>query len=69
MIVAAIRRANIPLARLDPQLIGPHHPRYTLVIDEMTPSVKLTGLAPIFIAGQFVPDFLNNRKKFCIAEV
>ena len=52
-----------------PQFIGPHHPRYTLVVDEMTPSVKLVSHASISIAGQFVLDVLNNRNEFGIERI
>ena len=47
-IVVAIRRANIPLARLDPEAIGPHDAGDTLVINEVASSMKLVCHALCF---------------------
>ncbi len=57
-IVVAIRRANIPLARLDPEAIGPHDAGDTLVIDEVASSLKLVCYASVSIARQLVLDVL-----------
>jgi hypothetical protein len=67
--VAAIGRADITLARLDSQAIGPHHARHTLVIDEVASSVKLMRYSAISIAGQFVLDVLDKRNKLSIVKM
>lgn len=67
-IVVAIRRANIPLARLDPEAIGPHDAGDTLVIDEVASSLKLVCYASVSIARQLVLDVLYDCNEFAVAE-
>jgi len=67
--VVAIRRANIPLARLDTEAIGPHDAGDTLVIYEVASSLKLVCYAPVSVTGQLVLDVLDDCNEFAVAEV
>lgn len=67
--MAAIRLADITLAQLDPQAIGPYYACHTLMIDEVAPSVTLMRHTAISIAEQLVLDVLDNRNEFGIAEI
>lgn len=68
-IVVAIRRANIPLAKLDTEAIGPHDAGDTLVIYEVASSLKLVCYAPVSVTGQLVLDVLDDCNEFAVAEV
>lgn len=67
--VVAIRRTNIPLARLDPEAIGPHDASDTLVIDEVASSLKLVCYASISVARQLVLDILDDCNELAVAEI
>jgi hypothetical protein len=67
--VVAIRRANIPLARLDTEAIGPHDAGDTLVINEVASSLKLVCHAPVSIARQLVLDVLYDCNELAVAEI
>ena len=65
----AVRRANIPLARLDPKAIGPHDAGDALVIDAMASSLKLVRYAPISVARQLVLDVFYDCNELAVAEI
>jgi hypothetical protein len=67
--VVAICRANIPLARLDPEAIGPHDAGDTLMIDGVASSLKLVCYASVSIARQLVLDVLYDRNELAVAEI
>ncbi len=66
--MVAVRRANIPLARFDPQSIGPHDTRYTLIVDEVASPLKLVRYASVSVAGQLVLDVPYDCNEFGITE-
>nr|WP_236775542.1 hypothetical protein [Agrobacterium tumefaciens] len=65
--MGAVRRANIALARLDPQAVGPHDTRYTLMVDEVASPLKLVRHTTVSVARQLVLDILDNRNELGIA--
>nr|WP_234908154.1 hypothetical protein [Rhizobium rhizogenes] len=67
--MVAVRRANIPLARLDPEAIGPHDASDTLVVDEVASPLKLVRYASVSVAGQLVLDVLYDCNEFGITEI
>ncbi|CVI25076.1 hypothetical protein AGR4A_pAt10455 [Agrobacterium tumefaciens str. B6] len=67
--MVAVGRANIPLAGLDPEAIGPHDAGDTLVIDEVASSLKLVCYASVSIARQLVLDVLYDCNELAVAEI
>lgn len=67
--MVAIRRANIPLARLDAEAIGTHDAGDPLVIDEVASSLKLMRDASVSVARQLILDILDDCKELGIAEI
>jgi len=68
-IVVAIRRANIKLARFDPEAIGTHDADNTLVIDEVASPLKPVRYASISVARRLVLDILDDCNELMVAEI
>jgi hypothetical protein len=67
--VVAIRRANIPLASVDPEAVDPHNAGDTLVVDQVTSLLMLVCYASVSVAGQFVLDIFDDCNEFRIPMV
>ena len=65
----AIRRANIPLTRLDPEAVDLHDAGDTLVVDLVASSLKLVCYASISVARQLVLDVLDDCNELVVAEI